>query len=416
MPEKIELHNVELRELESLLSKKLGDELRVVNHSVEPLLPPGENYGSSILKVHAVVKNTKDADEETLDLVAKMLPPTDLQRMIFESSTTFRKEAFLYEELMPSYQRLGQELGVVDAFDIVPEFYGARYSLKGKKDFDDDAVILMQNLKVLGYYTGNRREGTDLEHARAAVKVLARFHALGFAMKLHKPEYFEILKERCKGLTPPPEQFYKEPIEALIQATSNDPEMSIHSDFVKAALSQDSSKNWGTKSIESWSTIIHSDFWVNNIMFHKDPKSNRVDDVKFVDFQNYQYMSPLRELIFFFVTSLKDDVMEHEFDELLALYYGNFIEALSRLKCDTNQFTREKFEERLKIDAFVQFPQSVVMLNILTADVHKDDVTPQNIFQEVLNETMLGKLRRCVKKYAEKGWMETPERLHGVVL
>lgn len=233
-------------------------------------------------------------------------------------------------------------------------------------------------------------------------------------MKLHKPEYFEILKKRCKGLTPPPETFYNEPIKILINAISNDPEMSIYSDFVRMALSQDSAKNWGTKSIESWSTIIHSDLWVNNILFHKDTDTNKVDGIKFVDFQNYQYMSPLRELIFFFVTSLKDDVIEEKFDELLDLYHENFIEVLRRLKCDTDQFARDKFDERLKIDAFVQFP-----LKILTADVSKDDktiATPETIFQdETLNETMLGKLRRCMKKYAEKGWMKKPERLHGVL-
>lgn len=156
------LHEIELRELESLLRQKFGNELKVVDSSVEPLLPPGENYGSTMLKVQAVVQRQKDAEVESLDLVAKMLPPTDLQRLIFESSVSFRKEAFLYEELVPSYQRLEGEFGVEDAFDIAPKFYGARYSLKSDEDFDADAVILMENLKVLGYYTGNRREGKGI--------------------------------------------------------------------------------------------------------------------------------------------------------------------------------------------------------------------------------------------------------------
>lgn len=155
------IHEVKFRELEPLLKKKLGDEVKVIHFKTEFLLSPGENYGSSILKVHAVVKKREDADEETLDLVAKMMPPTDIQRFIFESPFSFRKEAFFYEELIPSYQQLERELGVKDdaVFDIVPEFYGARYSLRSEIDFDDDAAIIMQNLKLLGYYTGNRREG-----------------------------------------------------------------------------------------------------------------------------------------------------------------------------------------------------------------------------------------------------------------
>lgn len=154
-------YQLELRDLEVLLRKKLGDDLEIVNYTTESLLPPGENYGSTMLKVHAVMKRSSDAEKEDLELVAKMLPPTDFQRAMFDSSYTFRKEAFLYEELIPSYRRLEREIGLEneEVFDIVPEFYGARYSLKDEDSFDDDAVLLMRNLKVLGYYTGDRREG-----------------------------------------------------------------------------------------------------------------------------------------------------------------------------------------------------------------------------------------------------------------
>ena len=164
MTENKKVYKAELRDLEPLLRKKLGDDVSVVRYSTESLLPVGENYGSTILKVHALIKRNKnaDGDEEELDLVAKMLPPTDFQRMVFSSPITFRKEAFLYQELMPAYQRLEKEFGVPDdeVFDIVAEFYGARFSIaEPGGEVDEDAVILMQNLKVQGFYVGDRQKG-----------------------------------------------------------------------------------------------------------------------------------------------------------------------------------------------------------------------------------------------------------------
>ena len=155
-------HVVELRGLEDLLRKKLGPELVLLNSETESLLPLGENYGSTMLKVRAVVKRSKEAkDEEEVNLVAKMMPPTDFQRMMFDSPYTFRKEAYLYEELVPAYRQLERELGVPEdeLFDILPEFYGARFTRKDEDTTDDDAVLLMQNLKCQGYYTGDRNEG-----------------------------------------------------------------------------------------------------------------------------------------------------------------------------------------------------------------------------------------------------------------
>lgn len=154
------LYEIKLRDLDSLLLKK---GLIVLNYSTESLLPKGENYGSTILKVNAVVKKSAtDIEEKELHLVAKMLPPTDFQRNLFNSSYTVKKEIFLYEELIPTYQNLEREFGFEDSeiFDVVPEFFGARCSLDSKStEVDENAVILMQNLKVLGYYCMDKRKG-----------------------------------------------------------------------------------------------------------------------------------------------------------------------------------------------------------------------------------------------------------------
>jgi len=133
----------------------------VIRYTTKNLLEPGENYGSTILSVHAVIKRNDEAEEEDLHLVAKMSLPMELQ--MFDFSYTFKKEIFMYENIIPHYQELEREMGLKDdeIFDILPKYYQSRLSLSPDVDFDDNAVILMENLRTRGYYNSNRAKGSS---------------------------------------------------------------------------------------------------------------------------------------------------------------------------------------------------------------------------------------------------------------
>lgn len=151
--------------LQLVLRPKLGKQVIVVKSSTSLLLPPGENFACSIFKVRALIKRDekKPEEEEVLQLVAKTFPPSEIMQEIFDFKTFFKKEIFFYEKLMLVYKYLDVDFGANDleAFDIAPKFYGARGSIKSDDGFavDDSVIILMQNLKVKGYYTGDKVKG-----------------------------------------------------------------------------------------------------------------------------------------------------------------------------------------------------------------------------------------------------------------
>lgn len=424
---KKKLYDVKLRELESLLREK-GNDLIVVDYSTESLLPPGENYGSTILKVDVVVKKSPHDEEEKLHLVAKMLPATEFQRDIFDTPYTVKKEIFLYEELLPTYRSLEREFGFKDdeLFDVAPRLYGARCTLKpDSSEVDDDAVILMQNLKVLGYYCMDKKKGSylisnhfitkkincydfsgfDLIHAKVAVAALARFHGLGIATKQHKPELFENIKNRAKSLKFSESFDIRVPQNYFLKIFREDPVMCRHYDIMKVALTEDQNNMYFGTPPEPWATIVHSDFWVNNIMFRNK------EEVKFVDFQNFLFLSPMRELVFCLMVNLEDEVMKHDFDYLLDYYYKKLIETLKRMKCDTSQFGRDSFEERLKIDAYQEFSHIPILLKVMTTAVEEgDEHVAEHMFMETgVNALLEQKLCRVVLKYAEKGWFNNKD-------
>lgn len=226
------------------------------------------------------------------------------------------------------------------------------------------------------------------------------------ATKYQRPEYFEILKIRSKCLDLKGESF-DDVIKSFLETFQEDPEMSKHYDRIELAMTQESAKSWSIPPEEPWSTIVHADFWVNNIMFKKND-SGTITDIKMIDFQNFLFMSPLRELAFFLTTGLNFDVSENHFDEIMDLYYDTFINILKQMKCDVSNFTRVKFDDRLKIDAFKEFPHGPYMLKMMTAEVEKDFQSTEIkslMRKNFANPLLIKRLRVFVNKFVEKGWL-----------
>ncbi|XP_029166694.1 uncharacterized protein LOC114937416 [Nylanderia fulva] len=403
-----ELKKIELRELRPLLTGAFGDQLIVVRYTARNLLQPGENYGSTIFDVHAVIKRNENAGEEDLYLVAKMPPPTPFQRKIFDSPYSFRKEIFMYESILPHYNQLERDAGLKEdeLFHVLPKYYQSRFSLNPDIDFDDDAVILLENLKVRGYYICDRVKGCDHEHSRVAIRAMARFHALGMAIKYKDLEYFEVLKERSKCIKLQNEEF--EHMQGDMQKRiAADPELVVHVDRCNAAMTESFKDGmWDLVPDEPWSTICHTDFWVNNIMFHRD-EAGRVDDVKFVDFQNYLFFNPLREMVFYLFSSteVRDDYIQ----ELMDLYHETFVAVLSRMGCDTESFTREKFDENLNSQAKYEFMHLLFMLKILTLNVQEDEFKMQDM-QNFLksyqgNQVFVQQQRKVISYFIKRNWI-----------
>lgn len=145
---------IELRDPERVLRRKFGNDVILLDFCTESLVKPGDNYGSTMLKFTATAILNDSIDK--LHLVAKMLPTSEFQRIVYQCNFTVKKEIFIFEEMLPAYQSLyGNE------FDVTPKFYGARLSAKvNVYEVDDDAVILMENLKEMGYFMENRFNGS----------------------------------------------------------------------------------------------------------------------------------------------------------------------------------------------------------------------------------------------------------------
>lgn len=398
----------DIKDLHSLLRPKLGDEFIIENCDIKDFLSPGENYGSIIVSVHIKICRNESSHNEDIWLVAKLPPTSQVQRELFNSPFTFSKEYFMYQKILPHYKQLDIKNEKTNSFDIGPDFYGARLSLNSDVEFDDNAVILLENLKIKNYYSVDRKLGCDLSHAKLVIKKLAKFHAFGMATKEKHSDLFNSFKVKSKCMEFRDADGWTNVVIKKLKLIENDEIMSRHFEDCKKAVECGGFNVWTDVPEEPWSTIIHADFWTNNIMFHKGD-NDELDDVKFVDFQNYLFLAPTRDLTFFLACGLDKNVIMENVDELIDLYYETLIEKIKQLDCDIEPYTRESFDKRIQIDACIEFTHCVCMLKVITLDIDSDNLDTSNVVDimenERVNDFFLERLRTFVSVFHARGWL-----------
>lgn len=238
---------------------------------------------------------------------------------------------------------------------------------------------------------------------------MARFHALGMATKEKRPEYFEELKKRAKCLEYNLDEFaniHKQ----LLSKMEEDPELAPHIDRCEVVMekSVETKEMFTAVPDEPWSTIIHSDFWVNNIMFHRD-EEGRVDDIKFVDFQNYLFLNPIREMVFYLFSSTAEEVTEGHINKLIDLYHETLISVLERMGCDTRPYSKEDFDAKLLRDAKYEFMHVCFILKVITMNAQETKFNYDKM-KDILvtyqgNHLLLQRLRKVVLYFIKHNWI-----------
>ena len=75
-----------------------------------------------------------------------------------------------------------------------------------------------------------------------------------------------------------------------------------------------------TGSTSKYSTIIHGDFWSNNMMFHHDDDGNPVK-VKLLDFQMLARGLPSRDIFYFLYVNTDKEFRKNHYEDLLRAYH-----------------------------------------------------------------------------------------------
>ncbi|ENN79403.1 hypothetical protein HUJ04_010410 [Dendroctonus ponderosae] len=336
--------SLSIRNLDEVLSNVLKPDEYVLSSEISPLTVPGENYGSIMVRVVINIKNRNTKNTRTLHAAGKLIPDNEIIKKVFDTQVTYKCEFYFYASIVPVLDEFLKRNGFPEGADFIAPFYGGRLNLHGGPEVDENAIILLQNLKQEGYITGQKRVGLDIPVAQTALDSLAKFHASGIGLRHLHPDVFESkLKPHFYCFTP-----YG--LDELVLASlipvleKSDKFSKAEVDVVKSVFAQNVKK---LDVSEAWGTIIHYDSWVNNILY-KLEGSKPVHSI-LVDFQVFDYGTPLNDVMFFLFSSIKQDLFESQIDNLLNYYYQGLISNLKILGVDISKFSRSSFDQEVKM-------------------------------------------------------------------
>lgn len=405
-------YSYEIRHVEEILKPHLGNDTKVLKSTVKRLTQPGENYGSLMLSVDLTVIDGS-GEKRTIHLVAKMCPPNQWLREMFNTPITFKKEESVYKDIAVAFKQFEQEHGLSNMTNFLSKYYGSRLSLDANSNkVDDDAVLLLENLKLQGYKVGDRFEGFDLETSKAVVKALATFHSVALALKLKKPNTFQRTvipnTRKMKGFDQITEEQRQSAEDYIIDVIAKYEEFIPYLDRIRNYYRQgEKIFQEGPDAREPFATIGHSDCWVNNILINQ---RHDTIDVKFVDFQIVDYGSPARDLIFFLYISVQNSVAVNNDEKLIKLYHDTFIQILEQFGCDTQPFSFTEFEKELQYEAKLsQMFHCLYMAKPIFAmkgtTKPMEELSADDIFKPELSDKFEPKVVHIVSSFIKNGWL-----------
>ncbi|CAH0553110.1 unnamed protein product [Brassicogethes aeneus] len=410
---KSKVHNVK-----ELLVHSLGEEIEVVDQNTFILTAPGEHYGSIMLGLDVTVKKN-NGKEEVLNLVAKLIPQSEVLKIAFDIFVTFKKEVFAYTKTIPTLIALQKEKNVPKnkILDVFPKCFGARVCLdENKNQVDEDGVLIFENLKLQGYKTEDRLIGFDLDSARIVVQDLAKFHAVPLGLKLLKPEVF---KEKVlpalihnNGLEQLPPEVGMAFHNSIMYGAHNISELEHLLERLQYIV-DDAFKNPYVNRPppnEPWGTMAHSDFWVSNTMLLRGNDGKPLKN-KIVDLQIMRYASAVRDLVFFLFTSVTNSVLNEHIDEFIKLYYDTFVDTLNDLNIDLNPFSWNAYLAELNEVAPTEVYHILIMLKPICTEKGKVQSSLEDFqdsdwsCKDLLGPNHRRKLRDTVLALDKKGWL-----------
>ncbi|KFB41198.1 AGAP013124-PA-like protein [Anopheles sinensis] len=264
--------------------------------------------------------------------LCKVPPLNEARRQQFPAMKIFTREMLAYTQFLPIMFAYQEEKGVSreDGFFSVPKCYHAECNEEA-----EEAVIIMEDLRLDGYRMWDKMVPVNYEHARMTMEQLGRLHAVSMALRRDRPEEFESFKvpDPMKIMMPeggPFEGMMRQMIVDAIETlepheTTERTKMQKLLDNMRTELENCSKPDLA----EPYTVLGHGDCWVNNFMFHY--KNGAPDKIILLDWQITRYVTPVLDLVYFLFCCTDEEFRRRHYDEMMSVYYNALSTLLEKL-------------------------------------------------------------------------------------
>ncbi|KAG5675466.1 hypothetical protein PVAND_005368 [Polypedilum vanderplanki] len=309
------------------------DEFKLRLVFISPATGKNENYASVVYRAKISIEINESKERKFVNVIIKALLITIEEMKEF---AIFEREIVVYEKVIGSYEEL-----LAEKTNEIVEF-GPKCLNVISKPYE---IIVLEDLKATGYEMLDRKVGVNFDQAKLVVEKLAKFHAASAVcyqkdgQVSNQLDRLEMLKTEAMSS---PDQFKKSAFAFGL----------MFQEFVKSASTIEGCEKISTKLAQwdmmrifgvfmavaepmtcGFKVLNHGDDWLNNMLFKSDENGKTID-VKFIDFQMSFWGSPANDLIYFFVSSIADDIKTKHYDDLIEIYHSKLVECLKALVYD----------------------------------------------------------------------------------
>ncbi|GLH03651.1 Uncharacterized protein GBIM_09521 [Gryllus bimaculatus] len=322
--------------------KSPGEEVAVQNVTVK--FADEERVHGRLIRV--AVDVATPAGAKTLSYIVKRPAPGQFASTP-ASANMYRMEALVLGEIIPAMEKVLEAVAPGKFEQLAPRLVD--YGL------DENRFIMTEDLSVVGFSTGNRQIGLDLEHSLAYVNHLAAFHAASVAvMDRYESEIKAIPllidSEEVKFLN----EFIATSMKGVESAIDSWEEGSKYAHQVRTlGASLPSRLALANRAGEGLAVLCHGDMFVNNILFRGGAGGPAV---RLVDFQLSRVGSFADDLAGFLVSAVDDDVLRSHWERVGEQYRGALNAALLALGHGARALSQEAVRDAMRAQrAVAQF-------------------------------------------------------------
>lgn len=323
----------------------------------------------------------------------KIIPKVDMHAKYVEEIGAFKKEVFLYKTLMKELQ----EMKVFGDKQWSPICH-----------FVKDDVLVFEDLSEKKYSVGGIKGILDLDHARAAIQALARFHASSVMWENTNQvkisdKYPNAASEVCYGDNETRKRWLTcstEALEYLTEELGYTVEREKFHQFVKDAIKT------VVPSKENLNVLSHGDLWTSNLMFSYTNEGT-VENCIIVDYQLARYAPCTVDLICMITLILSSENRKKYIDFLCYEYYIHLSKIL-----DQHSIV---ITELLKLDDFLKNCTFYRKMGLIEACLYGTIIyLPEELSTEILSTatgchelTVGDKYKICLKAFNSDDFYKT---------
>ncbi|XP_031627329.1 uncharacterized protein LOC116343426 [Contarinia nasturtii] len=319
-------------------------------------------------------------------LILKVAPQNVARREQFMSRPCFLREIYLYNEVLPYFREFEESKGVIvdeNGFTEYPKCFRT-------VDIELDECVLLEDLSVSGFKMIDRyTEEVKADHVYLMMKLLAKYHAISFALKDQQPEKFKELSSNldeiffCRDSML--RDYFLKQSEDLSNVVSGDEDAHLL-EKVKKLLQQhpmDVTADCFETGRDA-AVIAHGDTWQNNVMYKYDNNGKPID-IRLIDWQIARHVSPIIDIVYFIFFCTTKELRDAHYDDFLKTYHETLSKHITKLGSDPETL----FPYKLMLEHFHSLGKvGLILATVMLPIIMKDSA--QEINLDEISEDVVG--------------------------